>query len=527
MSNSPNVLTCDVAVIGGSLGGVSAALTAAKAGMKVILTEETHWIGGQVTSQGVAPLDENPLIEVSPPSESYRTFRENIRKFYQETYNAPQTMPDGKSLNPGNGWVSNLCFEPTVGLQVLEEMLQSYVDAGNLTIYRNTVPVAAEGGPSHIESVTCQQVEQQIEIQAAYFLDATDTGELLPLCGLPYTTGAEAQEDTGETDASKDGAHPERIQSFTYCFFVEFCPGEDHTIEKPQGYEEFRDQQPYSLTLYNREGEAIHYNMFEATEERPRPFWTYRRVFDAALIPCEEKPNDIALINWHGNDYHWANPIDQSHQEQERILDEARRLALGFLYWLQTEVKRDDGKGFGYPELKLRYDQVGNDSGVAMTPYWRESRRIHGLYRIVAEDILREANPGKDQATFTDSVGIGWYAMDLHPAVGDDTSMYAPTLPFQIPLGAMIPRDCDNYIAANKNINTTHLSNGAYRLQPVEWAIGEAAGALATFCRQIKENPSSVRGNKDLLDQFKEKLHQGGVRTKYSQEVLDLMNAQR
>ncbi|MEE4195382.1 MAG: FAD-dependent oxidoreductase [Anaerolineae bacterium] len=518
-------LCCDVAVIGGSLGGVSAALAAAQAGMQVILTEETPWIGGQVTSQGVAPLDENRLIEVCPPSESYQTFRENIRKFYQETYGAPQTMPDGKPLNPGNGWVSNLCFEPPVGLQVLEEMLQPYVDAGNLVIYRNTAPIAAEGSPAHITSVICRNDRQKIEISADYFLDATDTGELLPLCGLPYTTGAEAQSETGEAAASKDGAHPERIQSFTYCFFVEFCPGEDHTIQKPEGYQAFRDQQPYSLTLYNREGGAIHYNMFEATEDRPLPFWTYRRVFDAALIPCEEKPNDIALINWHGNDYHWASPIDQPKEEQERILEEARRLALGFLYWLQTEVKRDDGSGFGYPELKLRKDQVGNDTGLSLTPYWREGRRIHGLYRIVAEDILREANPGKDQASFPDSVGIGWYAMDLHPAVGDDTSMYAPTLPFQIPLGAMIPRDCDNYIAANKNINTTHLSNGAYRLQPVEWAIGEAAGTLAAYCLNNQSTPAQVHEDPLAFHGLQETLHERGVKTEYPQHILDLMNA--
>ena len=60
--------------------------------------------------------------------------------------------------------------------------------------------------------------------------------------------------------------------------------------------------------------------------------------------------------------------------------------------------------------------------------------------------------------------------------------MYAPTLPFQIPLGALIPIECDNLLAACKNINTTHLSNGAYRLQPVEWSIGEAAGSLAAYC---------------------------------------------
>lgn len=520
MQPEAKILKCDVAVIGGSLGGVAAAMAAAQAGASVILTEETDWIGGQVTSQGVSPLDEHRLIEVCPPTEAYRRFREQVREYYQTHHNAPKLMPDGKPLNPGNGWVSNLCFEPLVGLSVLEAMLKPLIEAGRLSVYRHTVPVACHGEPTHITSVECEQDGQRLEIHASYFLDATDTGELLPLCGLPYTTGAESQEETGEADASKDGPHPERIQSFTYCFFVEFCPGEDHTIEKPEGYEEFRDKQPYSLTLYNRAGEAIHYNMFEATEERPLPFWTYRRVYDAALMPSAEQPNDIALINWHGNDYHWASPIDQPREEQARIHVEARRLALGFLYWLQTEVKRDDGSGFGYPELKLRKDQVGNDTGLAMTPYWREGRRIQGLYQIVAEDILREANPGKQQAAFPDSVGIGWYAMDLHPAVGDDTSMYAPTLPFQIPLGALIPRAHENYIAANKNINTTHLSNGAYRLQPVEWAIGEAGGNLAAYCIQKGLTPSEVRENPQILADFQNLLRDRGIKTSWPVEFL-------
>lgn len=35
----------DVIIIGGSLGGTAAALAAAKAGLRVILTEETDWLG--------------------------------------------------------------------------------------------------------------------------------------------------------------------------------------------------------------------------------------------------------------------------------------------------------------------------------------------------------------------------------------------------------------------------------------------------------------------------------------------------
>ena len=36
-----------------------------------------------------------------------------------------------------------------------------------------------------------------------------------------------------------------------------------------------------------------------------------------------------------------------------------------------------------------------------------------------------------------------------------------------------------NLLPACKNIGTTHITNGCYRLHPVEWNIGEAAGVLA------------------------------------------------
>jgi len=515
------VLECDVTVIGGSLGGVAAALAAVESGARVILTEATAWIGGQATSQAVAALDEHRLIELVEPTRNYALFRRKIREYYHEKYAVPVRSAAGRWLNPGGGWVSDLCFEPKVGLGVLQGMLAPHVESGLLRILTHAQPLSCEGDAGHIKSVSVWQRGRKIAIQGQFFLDATDTGDLLPLAKAPYVTGAEAQEDTDEADASLDGPHPERIQSFTFCFLVEFCPGENHVIHKPRGYEEFKTRQPYSLTLHNRAGEAVHYNFMNATDERPLPFWTYRRVFDAGQLDRSGNGRDIALINWHGNDYHWASPIDQPVEKQVSILNEAQRLSLGFLYWLQTEVRRDDGSGFGYPELRLLPEAVGTQSGLAMAPYWRESRRIRGLRRIVAEDILAAANPGKDQATFPDSVGIGWYPMDLHPAVGDDTTMFAPTLPFQIPLGALIPQGCDNLIASCKNIATTHLSNGAYRLHPVEWSIGEAAGSLAAFCMSNGLTPQQVHAAPERLHSFQAFLRRRGVSLSWPQEALN------
>lgn len=133
------------------------------------------------------------------------------------------------------------------------------------------------------------------------------------------------------------------------------------------------------------------------------------------------------------------------------------------------------------------------------------------LKRIVEGDIAAEARTGARAAPCTDSVGVGWYHIDLHDCVGNPTSMYAPTLPFQIPLGALIPRRITNLIAACKNIGTTHLTNGAYRLHPIEWNIGEAAGALAAWCCTANYAPHDVYADVVLLRQFQRHLLERGV----------------
>jgi len=336
---SHRVLRCDVAVIGGSLGGVAAALAAAEAGARVVLTEATDWIGGQMTSQGVSALDEHPYIEQFGGTRSYYNMREAIRATYRARYDAPATMPDGTPLNPGNGWVSRLCFEPKVGVDVLEAMLAPLVAAGRLSILREHVPVQATVEGDQIRSVTlASSTGDHTTIHARYFLDATDLGDLLPLTGTEYVAGAEAQTNTGEPHASIDGPHSHEVQGFTFCFAVTYRPGEDHTIPQPDGYERFRDEQPYTFTLTGHDGEPRPFRMFAEGPTGLPSFWTYRRLRDGALLDPGGDTHDIALINWSGNDYHWADLIDVPAAQQARIIDEAKRLALGFLHWLQAGI---------------------------------------------------------------------------------------------------------------------------------------------------------------------------------------------
>jgi hypothetical protein len=108
-------------------------------------------------------------------------------------------------------------------------------------------------------------------------------------------------------------------------------------------------------------------------------------------------------------------------------------------------------------------------------------------------------------------VGVGSYRIELHPSSGGDNYIDVSSLPFQVPLGALLPRRVENLLPACKNLGVTHITNGCYRLHPVEWNVGEAAGALAAFCLARKEPPRQVRKDKKLLADFQALLRGDGV----------------
>jgi len=176
---------------------------------------------------------------------------------------------------------------------------------------------------------------------------------------------------------------------------------------------------------------------------------------------------------------------------------------------MQTEAPRTDGK-LGYPGLRLRNDVFGTEDGLALYPYIRESRRIKAEFTVLEQHICPDARGEGNSEEFFDSVGVGSYRIDLHPSTGNRNYIDISSYPFQIPLGCLIPIRVNNLLPAAKNIGTTHITNGCYRLHPVEWNIGESVGFLAAYCMDKKQIPRSVRHNKDRLEDFQKLLiHQG------------------
>jgi hypothetical protein len=517
----------DLVIIGGSLGGCAAALSAARRGLRVILTEETDWIGGQLTSQAVPP-DENALIETVGGTKSYLELRQRIRDYYARNFPLTAEARANRRLNPGNGSVSKLCHEPRVALAALTEMLAPYVAGRRVEVLLRHQPIAAELKADRVLAVRTRSLESghEVVLRAPLFVDATELGDLLPLTQTEYISGAEAQRDTGEPHA-KPEAQPHNHQAFTCCFAMDYLAGEDHTIDRPRDYAFWRDHVPPLTPPWS--GKLL--SLFYSSPRTLQPFnmgfdpakgtglFKYRRIVDRTNFAPGTYAGDVTLVNWPQNDYMLGNLFDVPPEEAARHLAAAKQLSLSWLYWLQTECPRPDG-GTGWKGLRLRPDIVGTEDGLAKYPYIRESRRIKAELTItelhVGTEARAKATGAKSAAEvtaaeFSDSVGIGSYNIDLHPSSGGSNYIDFAARPFQIPLGALLPQRVENLLPACKNLGTTHLTNGCYRLHPVEWNIGESVGELAAFCHAGQHAPRAVRKTPALLTDYQARLTSAGI----------------
>ena len=240
-------VAADLVIVGGSVGGCAAALAACRAGLRVILTEETDWVGGQLTSQAVPP-DEHPWIESFGCTRSYRAVPRAASATTTAT-TIPLTAAARSNVlfNPGNGGVSRLCHEPRVALAVLEQMLAPYVSAGRLRVLLEHEPVAADVDGDRVRAVTVRDRatgRRDASWPRRIFIDATELGDLLPLTRdrvrhrLPNRDATPASRTRRRrpirwTSRRSRGASPWTT-----------CAGEDHTIDRPAEYAFWRDYVP-------------------------------------------------------------------------------------------------------------------------------------------------------------------------------------------------------------------------------------------------------------------------------------------
>ncbi|WP_269537169.1 FAD-dependent oxidoreductase [Cerasicoccus fimbriatus] len=508
-----NEYMADVVIVGGGFGAVASALALLERGLRVVMTDEFHWIGGQATSQALCVMDEfyDPVGETQMNAR-YANFRERLRNYYRENFKLSPLGESQLHLCAGNAACTPVTAESHVALKVIMDMLAPGLEKGLLTILPRFKPVTAERDQDRVISIDCESLDEPariVRLKGDFFLDGTETGDTYPLLDLDYGLGEEAKETFGEKHAPEK-ANKNAIQSFTYCIAVEFVPGGNFTIDKPQDYELLRDTQPFGYgNLGAREAEPgtfFELQFSKVTGQRIVPFWYYRCLVDDKNFDDPALATSRAVINVSSNDYREGGFVDNP--EGHKHLEQARKLSLAYLYWLQTEAPRDDG-GFGYPEIRPMPEATGTPDGIAQAPYVREGRRLRACEVVVEDDLSTEFNQTARARQFPNSVGIGAYMIDIHNRSAGGGGLVQMTRPYQIPLGALVSPDLKNFAVANKGIGVTQISNGAYRLHNTEWAIGEAAGELAAYCLEEKPSHPHLKGKQ--LFAFQRRLLEVGI----------------
>jgi FAD dependent oxidoreductase len=452
--------TADALVVGGGTGGTAAAIQAARRGAKTILVSEFPWLGGMLTSAGVSAPDGNEL-------EAFQTglwgaFLRELRT----------RQPEGLD----NSWVSFFSYDPRIGAAIFADWVR---ELPNLHWIAGRVPleVFRQG-----DSVTGVRFAD-FTVKAKIILDGTELGDLLALGEIPHRWGWELQSQWGEPSAPADfNSITQRypVQAPTWVVIMQDF-GEEVAPEIPAAPNE-------DLSMF-----AGAWDNYGAEK-----FLNYGRL-----------PGGLLMMNWPicGNDYgKGVGRLIESQGSRSEFLQECRWYSQNFARFIQNQL----GDRYGLAEQvfpSLSGQGNSTDTAYALHPYYRESRRLVGLTTVREQDILPIAlgrvaslNIEAFAPGVCEAIAIGNYANDHHyPGVNYQVQPKSirwggrwTGTSFTIGYGCLIPAQMDGFLACEKNISVSHITNGATRLQPVVMGIGQAAGMAAAMCVELNCQPRDL-----------------------------------
>jgi hypothetical protein len=493
----------DTIVAGGGTGGWAAAVQAARLGSRVLLLEETDWLGGQMGAAAVATMDEDGLYGKFPVRERgiYREFNESMVAYYQtldkDPFVAYYSYPDQEEGG----------YEPKAVRAVLYGLINEARERGatlDVSVRSHVVAVAKQGDA--ITGATVEFLDEsgtsRKEISSRILIDATEYGDVIPLTGGRWRSG----------NARSDKPDPAAlVQDDTWLAVVREYPGgvpERLKIKSPPpGYEEwaakkYKNYNVNGFVLWGGAGKNV-----KGTRAW-RVYFAWRGMADADSPLTGERSNQRHTQCGYngGNDY----PVTSATLEDpaQRLIDEREGIyrTLGTLYYFQQlgvnwSLATDEGYDTLYSRdkvkrLNLRPDLAELAVHMPQMPYVRESRRIVGVKTLVADDLERF----EKAKLFPTSVAMGDYFMDLdHGQTShaiesdlDDKDNPKGGGPFQVPFEVFIPEKIDGFVPAEKNISQSRIASGATRLQPITILTGQAAGTIAALAVKQGKQPREL-----------------------------------
>ena len=455
-----------VVVWGGGTGGVAAALQSARSGAPTLLLTPGPWLGGMVSAAGVCAPDGNELS--CWQTGLWGAFLRDLQR--QE--------PEGLDHN----WVSCFGYRPATA----EAILRRWVGAEPLLRWWPEVRLlGAKRLGSRVGALEIEREGEAIHLALDLLIDGSDLGDLFPLVGAPYRLGWEPQETWGEPSAPSLQAqvgqsffHQQVVQSPTWVVMGQLGPG-----TCPPG------------------------------SSLPAPFTAASEAFGLErTLSYGRLPGGLVMLNWplQGNDWHQglAAAFQPGSPDYGELMAAMRAHSEAFLEGLisATDGWLQPGQAFPISGDRMASPRLQGPGSLALMPYWREGRRLVGL-EVVTEQQLLPCAPGEaiaplplDGQGAIRSIAVGNYPNDHHYP-GADWPLAAKSCrwggrwtgtPFCIPYGALVSSGIDNLLAADKCFSSSHMANGATRLQPLIFNIGQAAGLAAALCWKNKIPPAAL-----------------------------------
>ncbi len=427
------LMEADVVVVGAGLGGVCAALSAARNGARTVLVEKNAFPGGVATAALMMSAC-NFFITRSGELVSDGIARELFDSLVAEG----GAMPD--YTRPEQPQVPN---DPEVFKRVMISKLR---EAGVTTLY-GTLMTQVVSDAGRVEAIICEAKGGAFALKAPNFVDASGEMDLMAMSGAPYTmnmgkTSLLFRMGNVDIDAIVDWyeAHPE-----SYDELADVPTSLRDTIRN------WREYGVFHLPHYPGKGMEIMQKAVESGEFSPN-FGQHVEDMSVALGMFASRANHgMVLINSMGM---MADPYDIVAKSQ---CEEEGRLAAKHLADFLVKY---------FPGFKNSYIvDTATEIGV------RRLRVLNGKYTLTEEEFLA----GK---RFDDVVGRS-ITMDWSPPPARGRSLQAGEIPFR----CLVADTPVNVICgAGRSASTISWHGFPFlRIQVPTMVIGQAAGTAAAL----------------------------------------------
>lgn len=486
---SSQTVQADLLVVGGTESGCAAAVQAARMGVKkIVLMNDIEWLGGQFSAEGLGAIDENRAhgYDGSVPIPRSGIFREII-----DAIEAKNAELYGGIRRPGNTRVITTS-RPVVSEQIFRELLAPYEASGQIVRFSNYRVDSVLTAGKRVEGVRFAATEREqppLVVKARITIDASDWGDVIKGSGAKWDAGLDAKAEFDEPSAPESGEPATDMNPITWCFILE---EKDHEtlIGEPPGYDS-----NYFSGQWGWIKEDFAY--------------TTRRLVDGNGFDEIDHP-DILLINNPSIDY----PLDEypadvaealeatepgasrksivamTPQQREIVFQDAKNHSLKYYYHLQ--------KNFSKFRRMALSDEFGTADKLPPKPYIRESLRLVAQHVIREQEVLGfEGRSNYATTMFPDAVFSWQFELDFHPTWRKWTTDQGAEGPWEaafrgdrrfgrggtgrsvFPLRALVPRDVQGLLGAQKNLGYTSIVGSSCRLHDQSIHAGQASGAVA------------------------------------------------